>query len=238
MLYQSDNKINILVVEDNKSIIEGLDYLLEKEGFKAKIINTKEQANKEIINDTYDLFLLDVELPDGTGFEICKNIRKISNKPIIFISARAEEANIVYGLDIGADDYITKPFRNYELVSRIKSVLRRYMPFANKNVEQNILKYGNIKVDLDKAKVYKNYEEIQLTNLEYKILLKFLNNTNKIITRNELLEAVWDIDGNFVNDNTLSVYIKRLRLKLSDNKNNQFIQTVRGMGYILNNISD
>ena len=238
MLYQSDNKINILVVEDNKSIIEGLDYLLEKEGFNAKIINTKEQANKEIINDTYDLFLLDVELPDGTGFEICKNIRKISNKPIIFISARAEEANIVYGLDIGADDYITKPFRNYELVSRIKSVLRRYIPFANKNVEQNILKYGNIKVDLDKAKVYKNYEEIQLTNLEYKILLKFLNNTNKIITRNELLEAVWDIDGNFVNDNTLSVYIKRLRLKLSDNKNNQFIQTVRGMGYILNNISD
>ena len=236
MLSSLDNKIRILVVEDSQNIIEGLRYLLQKEGFEVNIVNDKKNALKYIDSEYYDLFLLDVELPDGTGFEICKSIKNITNKPIIFLSARAEETNIVYGLDIGADDYITKPFRNSELISRIRSVLRRYTLYKK---DKNILNYGTLKINLGKAKVFKNSEEIYLTNLEYKILLMFINNANHIITRDELLAKVWDIEGNYVNDNTLSVYIKRLRLKISDNnKKSQSIQTVRGMGYILNTISD
>lgn len=234
MLSNIVNKTKILVVEDNKSIIDGLEYLLQKEGFEAVIVNSKKQAISYIRNNEYDLFLLDVELPDGTGFEICKQLRTVTEKPIIFISARAEESNIVYGLDIGADDYITKPFRNNELVSRIRSVLRRY---PSERKAKNVIIFGNLKVDLDKAKVYKNSEEIFLTNLEYKILLLFLNNINRIITRDELLDKIWDIDGNFVNDNTLSVYIKRLRTKISE-KDKLLIKTVRGIGYIINKISD
>lgn len=234
MLSNIVNKTKILVVEDNKSIIDGLEYLLQKEGFEAVIVNSKKQAISYIRNNEYDLFLLDVELPDGTGFEICKQLRTVTEKPIIFISARAEESNIVYGLDIGADDYITKPFRNNELVSRIRSVLRRY---PSERKAKNVIIFGNLKVDLDKAKVYKNSEEIFLTNLEYKILLLFLNNVNRIITRDELLDKIWDIDGNFVNDNTLSVYIKRLRTKISE-KDKPLIKTVRGIGYIINKISD
>ncbi|MBR1653577.1 MAG: response regulator transcription factor [Clostridia bacterium] len=231
------NKVKILIVEDNKSIIESLEYLLEKEGFEVNIVSSKKQALEYIKADSFDLFLLDVELPDGTGFEICRYIKNISNKPIIFVSARIEESNIVYGLDLGADDYITKPFGNNELVSRIRSVLRRYSLEVG---YKRILVYGDLKVDIDKAKVYKNQEELFLTKLEYKILLMFLNNENKIITRDELLEKIWDIDGNYVNDNTLSVYIRRLRDKISDrkSKDKQLIQTVRGMGYILNKISD
>lgn len=234
MLSSSINKIKILVVEDNKSIIESLEYLLQKEGFEVLIVNTKNQAISYIKNNDFDLFLLDVELPDGTGFDICKYLRNNMEKPIIFISARAEESNIVYGLDMGADDYITKPFRNNELISRIKSVLRRYPDQCKK---KRIITYGHIKVDLDTAKVYKDSEEVILTSLEYKMLLLFLNNSNKVITRNEILDKVWDIDGNFVNDNTLTVYIKRLRNKICVN-NKQLIKTVRGIGYILNKVSD
>lgn len=234
MLSSMTSKTKILVVEDNKSIIESLEYLLQKEGFENTIVNTKEQAMLCIKNNEFDLFLLDVELPDGSGFEICKQLRNYTEKPIIFISARTEESNIVYGLDIGADDYITKPFRNNELVSRIKSVLRRC---SDKPQKDNVIFYENLKVDLDKAKVYKNSKEIFLTNLEYKILLMFLNNSNRIVTREELLSKIWDIDGNFVNDNTLTVYIKRLRTKISEN-DKPLIQTVRGIGYTLNKISD
>ena len=233
MFSQAESRMKVLVVEDNDNIIEGLEYLLEKEGFETNIVKCKEQAITLIKNVDFDLFLLDVQLPDGSGYDICKYIKKLSNKPIIFISARNEETNVVYGLDIGADDYITKPFRNSELISRIRCVLRRY-PKEKEN--QEILNYKNIKVDLRKAKVFINSKEMFLTKLEYKILLVFLNNVNKLITRDELLEKIWDVDGNFVNDNTLSVYIKRLRSKLSEqnNKKSQLIQTVRGMGYILN----
>lgn len=226
-----ENKVKILVVEDNKTIIEGLEYLLEKQGFNAKIVNTKKEALYCIDNEQFDLFLLDVQLPDGTGFEICKYIKQIADIPIIFISAISEEINVVYGLDIGADDYIKKPFGNNELVSRINCALRRYKKQIQEN---NIINYRNIKVNLEKAKVYKDSEEIFLTNLEYKILLMFLNNINKLVTREELLEKIWDIDGNYVNDNTLSVYIKRLRMKIGDTEECQMIKTIRGIGYILN----
>lgn len=231
MLNRTVDKVKILVVEDNKSIIESLEYILEKEEFEVEIVNSKNEALEVIRRNDYDFFLLDVQLPDGTGFEICKYIKSISDKPIIFLSERFEESNIVYGLDIGADDYITKPFRNSELISRINSVLRRY----KKNNTNTIIRYGSIKVDIEKAKVYNNSEEIYLTSLEYKILLMFLNNINKVITREELLEQIWDIDGNYVNDNTLSVYIKRLRIKIMDKNNpdKPCLETVRGIGYIL-----
>ena len=234
MFSRIGNRVKILVVEDNKNIIDGLEYLLEKEGFDTKVVCSEKQAIASIKNIDYDLYLLDVQLPDGSGYEICKYIKESSNKPIIFISDRGEESNVVYGLDIGADDYVTKPFRNSELISRIKCVLRRY-PEAEPN--KDIITYRDITVDLNKARVYKNSQEILLTKLEYKILLMFLNNVNKLISREELLEKVWDISGNFVNDNTLSVYIKRLRNKLFNNcacSEDELIQTVRGMGYILN----
>lgn len=236
MEYQ-ENKLRILVAEDNELIIEGLEYVLKKEGFDVKIVNTKDQTLSCVKNEKFDLILLDVQLPDGTGFDICKHIKNTIDIPIIFMSARGEEANIVYGLDIGADDYIVKPFRNNELISRINSVLRRYRREKNRN---KMLEYKNIKVDIEKAKVFKNSKEIILTSLEYKILLMFLSNPNTIITREELLEKIWDIDGNYVNDNTLSVYIKRLRLKISDDGagEDEMIKTIRGIGYILNKISD
>lgn len=226
-----ENKLKILVVEDNKTIIEGLEYLLEKEGFETKFVNTKEEAILYINKQEFDLFLLDVQLPDGTGFDICKHTKQLTNKPIIFISARNEETNIVYGLDIGADDYITKPFRNNELISRINCVLRRY---ENQNINGDIINYRDIKINVKKAKVYKGKDEVFLTNLEYKILLMFLNNIDKLVTREKLLEKIWDLDGNFVNNNTLSVYIKRLRMKIGDTNEHKMIQTVRGIGYILN----
>lgn len=231
----SNNKIKILLVEDSINILEGLKYLLEKESFEVTVASTKKQALEVIKQIDFDLYLLDVQLPDGTGFDVCKVIKNKSDKPVIFISERAEEVNVVYGLDIGADDYISKPFRSTELVSRIKSVLRRY----NKaKMISKIINCNNIKVDLDKAKVYKNQKEVILTNLEYRILLLFLNNANKLITRDEILEKIWDVDANFVNDNTLSVYIKRLRKKISDNNEAELIKTVRGMGYMLNKVSD
>lgn len=231
------NNVKILAVEDDKSIIESLKYVLEKENFEVKIVSTKKDALESIKNKDYDFFLLDVQLPDGTGFEICKYIKQISNKPIMFLSDRFEESNIVYGLDIGADDYITKPFRSSELLSRINSILRRY---NNNQYSNKEIKYGTLKIDIDKAKVFNNTDEIYLTCLEYKLLLMFVNNVDRVITREELLEEIWDVDGNYVNDNTLSVYIKRLRQKIADanNCNKQTIKTVRGIGYILNKISD
>lgn len=227
----TEKKLKILVVEDNLSIIEGLDYLLRKEGFDVTIIGNKTQAVQFIKDNIIDLYLFDVQLPDGTGFEICKFVKKyFPNKPVMFISGRAEESNIVYGLDIGADDYIVKPFGNNELVSRIKAVLRRYP--QGKHTE-NVISLGNLSINLDSAKVYKNQEEVYLTRLEYKILLMFINNNGKIITREKLLEKVWDVEGNYVNDNTLTVYIKRLREKIGDKDDEPLIETVRGIGYIL-----
>ena len=233
----SYDKIKILVVEDNKDVIESLEYLLEKEGFYALIVGTKKQAIEQIKKEKFDRVLVDVQLPDGTGFEICKYIKKICKRPIIIISARTEESNIVYGLDIGADDYIVKPFGNNELISRIRCVLRRY-PAENRG-NSGLIEYGNIKLDLEKAKAYKNLQEIYLTNLEYKIMLMFMKNANKIVTREQLLEKVWDVDGNFVNDNTLSVYVKRLREKVSTkDEPGIIIKNVRGIGYIMEYISD
>ena len=215
----------ILLVEDNETIVMGLKYSLEQENFQVISALNVEKA-KDILNkETIDLILLDVTLPDGNGFELCKYIKQKLDVPVIFLTAQDEETSVVIGLDMGADDYIVKPFRTRELISRINSVLRRY----DKNIEKSsIVQYKNIKIDTNMAKVYKDNEEIIFTSLEYKILLMLFTNQNKLITREELLDKIWDIAGNFVNDNTLTVYIKRIREKLEDDT---IIKTVRGLGY-------
>lgn len=227
MLYNlyGDKMKKILLVEDNETIIMGLKYSLEQENFNVEVSKTVIDAKKTIENKYFDLVLLDISLPDGNGFEICEYIKQNNDMPVIFLTARDEETNVVMGLDLGADDYIIKPFRIRELVSRINSVLRRYGKQENKN---NLLEYKNIKIDMNLAKVYKDGKEIVFTSLEYKILLLMFSNQNKLITREELLDKIWDIAGNFVNDNTLTVYIKRIREKLEDEN---IIKTVRGMGY-------
>ena len=214
---------HILLVEDNDTIIMGLKYSLEQENFKVISAQNVSEFNKEINKNEIDLVLLDISLPDGNGFEICKKIKSKKDIPVIFLTAQDEETSVVLGLDLGADDYIVKPFRTRELISRINSVLRRYG-----HNESNLIQYKNIKIDTSSAKVYKDNEEIIFTILEYKILLMLFSNQNKLISREQLLEKIWDIAGNFVNDNTLTVYIKRIREKLGDET---IIKTVRGLGY-------
>lgn len=214
---------HILLVEDNDTIIIGLKYSLEQENFKVISAQNVSEFNKEINKNEIDLVLLDISLPDGNGFEICKKIKSKKDIPVIFLTAQDEETSVVLGLDLGADDYIVKPFRTRELISRINSVLRRYG-----HNESNLIQYKNIKIDTSSAKVYKDNEEIIFTSLEYKILLMLFSNQNKLISREQLLEKIWDIAGNFVNDNTLTVYIKRIREKLGDET---IIKTVRGLGY-------
>lgn len=215
----------ILLVEDNETIVMGLKYSLEQENFLVISVLNIENAKNILKQEKVDLILLDVTLPDGNGFELCKYIKQNLDIPVIFLTAQDEETSVVIGLDLGADDYIIKPFRTRELISRINSVLRR----CDKNSETiNIIKYKNIKIDTNSAKVYKDNQEIVLTSLEYKILLMLFSNQNRLITREELLDKIWDIAGNFVNDNTLTVYIKRIRKKLGDDS---IIKTVRGLGY-------
>lgn len=217
----------ILLVEDNETITMGLKYSLEQENFRVDVAPNIVTALAKIEKQEYELFLLDIALPDGEGYEICKHIKKKGNYPVIFLTAKDEETDVVQGLDMGADDYVIKPFRTRELISRIKSVLRRYQ---KETKPENQIKHKNILINRSTAKVYKNGEEIILTSLEYKILLYLLSNKNIIITREKLLDQIWDIAGNFVNDNTLTVYIKRIREKLDD-KDAKIIETVRGIGY-------
>ena len=219
----------ILLVEDNETITMGLKYLLEQENFEVDTAKNIVIAKTKMKKQEYDLYILDITLPDGEGYEICKIIKENKNYPVIFLTAKDEEKDIVQGLDMGADDYVVKPFRSKELVSRINSVLRRY----KKNVtDEKQIKCQDISIDNVTAKVYKNGKEIVLTSLEYKILLMLFNNKNVLITRERILDKIWDVAGNFVNDNTLTVYIKRIREKIDD-KDGKIIQNVRGIGYIV-----
>ena len=213
----------LLLVEDNNAIIMGLDFLFKEEGYNFDVARTCNEADKLITKNKYDIVLLDVFLPDGNGFEICKKIKKEFNTPVIFLTAKDEEKDIVYGFDIGADDYVIKPFRNRELISRINNVLRR-------NNKGKQIKYKDITIDVDSGRVYKNEQEVLLTKLEYTILLCLFQNQNILITREKLLNDIWDAAGNFVEDNTLTVYIKRIREKIGDSNGN-IIKTIRGMGY-------
>lgn len=219
----------ILLIEDNETIIIGLKYTLEQENFDVDIAKNIIEAKSKIKKYDYNIYLLDIALPDGEGYEICKYVKEKGNYPVIFLTAKDEEKDVVQGLDMGADDYIIKPFRTRELVSRINSVLRRY---ENANIEEHKIQCKNIVIDSNTAKVYKDGKEVVLTSLEYRILLMLFNNKGILIKREQLLEKIWDIAGSFVNDNTLTVYIKRIREKLDD-KNGEIIQTVRGIGYMV-----
>lgn len=217
----------ILLVEDNETITMGLKYSLEQEKFEVDTAKNVVTAKSKIKKQDFDLYLLDIALPDGEGYEICKYVKEKGNYPVIFLTAKDEETDVVQGLDMGADDYVIKPFRTRELISRINSVLRRY---GNETIDENQIKCQNIVIDNNTAKVYKNGEEVILTSLEYKILLLLFNNKNILVKREQILDKIWDVAGNFVNDNTLTVYIKRIREKIDD-KDGEIIQTVRGIGY-------
>ncbi len=216
----------VLLVEDNSSIIMGLEYLLKENDYNVLVAQSKLQAENIINSDTkIDIVLLDIMLPDGDGFSLCRYIKEKDKAPVIFLTAKDEEKDVVMGFDLGADDYIIKPFRNMELLSRIKNILRR-------NGNANEITFGEFKMDMDGRRLYKNSQEIKLTKLEFEILKILFSNPKKVFTREEILSYIWDSAGNFVNDNTLTVTIKRLRSKIDD-KDGNIIQTVRGVGYKL-----
>lgn len=220
--------IKILIIEDDLAIVRNLSELLKQEGFAVTAATNCTAAAKKAESEQFDLMLLDVLLPDGNGFSLCKRLKSISDCPIIFLTASSDEFSVVTGLDIGADDYIEKPYRPRELISRIKTVLRR------SGKSQSIITIGNVSVDMDKGIVTKNSKDVFLSALEYKLLLVFLNNPGATLSRNKLLSEIWDIAGDFVNDNTLTVYIKRLREKIEDDPQSpRIILTVRGLGYKL-----
>lgn len=224
--------MNIFLLEDDEAIGIGLKYSLENEGYAITLARSVKQAESIIDKKTFSLYILDINLPDGSGYDICRKVKEKGDFPVIFLTAYDDEVNVVMGLDIGADDYITKPFRVRELVARIKSILRR----CGKDKTESVVKLGNVSVNLNEARVTKGGEDVILTAMEYRLLLTFLNNRGRILSRSKLLEEIWDVDGDFVNDNTLTVYIKRLRDKIErDPACPSIIKTVRGLGYVIEN---
>ncbi|MEF9961207.1 MAG: response regulator transcription factor [Erysipelotrichaceae bacterium] len=219
--------IEVLVVEDDQTILDGIAFLLEKEGYHVDTAKSFINAINAIERKYYDLAILDLGLPDGNGYDLCERLKKKHGSNVIFLTARDEEKDIVKGLDMGGDDYITKPFRVAELVSRIKAVLRR------NSGQEKVLSLQDLIIYSLKGKVYRNHQEIFLSAMEYRLLLTFAANKNQILTRDQLLSNIWDISDDLVNDNTLTVYIKRLREKIEkDPQNPRIIQTIRGLGYI------
>lgn len=222
--------MHILIVEDDRTIASGLQYSLEQEQFTTTLCQNVADATRLIKQQlqTIDLCLFDLSLPDGSGYDLCRLVKQKQDTPVIFLTAFDDEVNVVMGLDMGADDYITKPFRIRELVSRIHSVLRRY----SKQTSSSVLTIGSVDINPQDAKVKKNGEEILLTALEYRLLLIFAKHTGQVLSRAQLLDQIWDMGGDFVNDNTLTVYIKRLREKLEDDPQHPtLIKTIRGIGY-------
>lgn len=216
--------MKIMLIEDNEAIIMGLEYLLAQEGYQVVTARRAREAEKLLTGEEPDLILLDIALPDGDGFELCKRIREDSRIPVIFLTAKEDENDVVRGLDMGADDYVTKPFRNRELVSRIKRVL------ARSGKGSAVLHCQNVSIDTETGKVSVGGSEVALTKLEYRILSSLMAYPGKLFSREEILAEIWDVSGNFVNDNTLSVTVKRIREKLGDT-DGHFIKTIRGMGY-------
>lgn len=223
--------MKVLVVEDDEMILEGLVIALAQEGYRVLAAKTYKETmailNKE---ELPDICLLDIMLPDGDGYAICREIRKKSNLPILFLTACDDEIHTVMALEIGADDYVAKPFRIRELLARMKAILRRS---ANQKKEESVIWVGENQIHLDTGKVYAGNKEVLLTAMEYKLLLIFLNHRGRNLTRDQILSEIWDDVGDFVNDNTLSVYVKRLRKKLGDTEEQPLITTVRGVGYRL-----
>ena len=223
--------MNVFLLEDDEAIGIGLKYSLENEGYTVTIATSVKSAFEIINKEKFALYILDLTLPDGSGYDVCKKIKSIGDFPVIFLTAYDDEVNVVMGLELGADGYISKPFRVKELIARIKSVLRRY-----NRESKGIIKIGNVLINTNKATVFKNGQEVILTAMEYKLFLILLNNRGNILSRNKLLEYIWDVEGDFVNDNTLTVYIKRLRDKIEDDPSApMIIKTIRGLGYVIEN---
>ncbi|MDF2613810.1 MAG: DNA-binding response regulator [Clostridia bacterium] len=225
--------MNILLVEDDTALALGVEYALKKEGFHIEVCKCLSEA-RNALRGEIDLILLDVMLPDGQGYDFCREVRVISDMPIIFMTALEDEGNVVLGLDIGGDDYITKPVRIGELISRINAVMRRRRAIEDSKLQKAGRKIvsGAIEVEPLKCKVFVDKKEVLLTPIEYKLLILLIENRNNILTRNTLLERLWDAEGNFVETNTLNVYIRRLREKIETDLNTvRYIETVRGIGY-------
>lgn len=236
--------MRVLLVEDDEAITMGLSYSLEKEGYEVVTAKNATEARSVWTTGKYDICVLDINLPDGSGYDICRYIKQSEDVPVIFLTAVDAEVNVVMGLEMGADDYICKPFRVGELMARIKSALRRADRTQSCGTGNSKPDHpeviGDIRVNTKEAKVVQIDREaeleetIELTALEYRLLLTFVNNRGIVLSRKKLLSDMWDISGDFVNDNTLTVYIKRLRDKIErDPANPEIIRTVRGLGYIL-----
>ena len=220
---------NILLLEDDLSLINGLSFALRKQGYELEVARTIKEVDIVWAEGKYDLLILDVSLPDGSGFEICEKVRQTSKVPIIFLTASDEEVNIIMGLDMGGDDYITKPFKLGVLLSRINALLRRAGDFSRTDTE---IQSNGLKAVLTQGKVYKNGELLDLTAGEYKLLCLFMQNPGTVLSKEQILENLWDNEGNYIDNNTLNVYIRRLRTKVEDNPSDpQMILTVRRMGY-------
>lgn len=219
----------ILLLEDDLSLINGLSFAFRKQGFELDVARTLREADALWTEGSYDLLVLDVYLPDGTGFEFCKKVRRSSKVPIIFLTASDEEVSIIMGLDMGGDDYITKPFKLGVLISRIHALLRRARDFQSTDIE---LQSNGIRICLLQGQVFKREQPLDLTAAEYKLLCLFMKNPNIILTKEQILDKLWDCEGNYIDSSTLTVYMRRLRMKIEDNPSEpQMLLTVRGMGY-------
>ena len=219
----------ILLVEDDLSLINGLSFAVKKQGYMLDVAHTKDEADRLWENGAYDLVILDVSLPDGSGFDICKRIRQASKVPIMFLTAMDEETDIIMGLDIGGDDYITKPFKLAVFLSRINALIRRSENFNTAVTELNS---GGVNIRLLKGEVYKRGELVELTASEYKLLCLFMENPDQILSSEQILSRLWDCNESYIDNNSLTVYIRRLRTKIEDNPGEpKRIVTVRGMGY-------
>ena len=219
----------IFLLEDDISLINGLSFAFKKQGFDLTVARTLREANDLWAEGAYDLLLLDVSLPDGTGFEFCSSVRRVSRVPIIFLTASDEEMNIIMGLDMGGDDYITKPFKLGVLMSRVNALLRRAKDFGEPGTQLNA---SGIKVLLLQGQAFKNGELLDLTAAEYKLLCLFMKNPNIVLTKEQILSQLWDCEGSYIDSSTLTVYMRRLRMKIEDNPSEpQMLVTVRRMGY-------
>ena len=230
-----EKKSRILILEDDVSLADGLRYSLEKNGYAVDAAESVGEAKALLAREQYDLLLLDVTLPDGTGFEVCEAVRGQENQvPIIFLTASDEEMNVIRGLDCGGDDYIGKPFKLGELLSRIRALLRRAGVVRREDglARQDRLVCGDIQIDLAGSRVFLKGKKLELTQVEYRLLCLLVRSCGRVVTREIIFEELWDASGNFVDDNTLSVYIRRLREKVEEDPSRpEHLMTARGFGY-------
>ncbi len=218
----------ILLLEDDRSLIDGLGYALKKQGWEVTVAATLVEATAVFAAAAFDLLILDVALPDGSGFDFCRQVRRVSDVPVLFLTAADEETQVVMGLDIGGDDYVTKPFKLGILISRINALLRR----GHGDAPDTTLSANGITLSFARGQAFKNGQSLELTGQEYRLLGYFMRHAGQVLSKEQIYAQLWDCDGNFVDDNTLSVYIRRLRLKIEDDPEHpQKIVTVRGLGY-------